>query len=125
MDLRRGRIFVITLLALFTAGAAVSMRAATAVHIQAEYLDPLGALTAGERLATVLGAAFAGFAITLLLVSSVLAEIGFGRALVAAATLMTAGFAIVAGADRLGLSPYTGLLIGMTVQGLGWGWWKP
>ena len=42
MDKRhRGRIFVITLLALFTAGAAVSMRAATAVHIQTEYLDPL------------------------------------------------------------------------------------
>ena len=50
--LRRGRIFIITLLALFTAGAAVNMRAATAVHMQAEYLDPLGTLTAGERLAT-------------------------------------------------------------------------
>src|SRR4051812_10940943 len=120
-NLNRGRIFVITLLALFTAGAAVSMRAATAVHMQAEYLDPLGPLTAGERLATVLGAAFAGFAITLLLVSAVLAKIGFGRALIAAASLMTAGFAIVAGADRVGLSPYTGLLIGMLVQGLGWG----
>jgi MFS family permease len=119
--LRRGRIFVITLLALFTAGAAVSMRAATAVHMQAEYLDPLGKLTAGERLATVLGAAFAGFAITLLLVSAVLAKIGFGRALAAAAVLMTAGFAIVAVAGNLGLSPYTGLLVGMVVQGLGWG----
>jgi len=120
-NLHRGRIFVITLLALFTAGAAVSMRAATAVHMQVEYLDPLGTLTAGERLATVLGAAFAGFAITLLLVSAVLAEIGFGRALIAAASLMTAGFAIVAGAGQLGLSPYIALLIGMLVQGLGWG----
>jgi len=119
--LRRGRIFVITLLALFTAGAAVSMRAATAVHMQAEYLDPLGKLTAGERLATVLGAAFAGFAITLLLVSAVLAKIGFGRALAAAAVLMTGGFAIVAAAGDLGMSPYTGLLVGMVVQGLGWG----
>src|SRR5450755_1479921 len=119
--LRRGRIFVITLLALFTAGAAVSMRAATAVHMRSEYLDPLGALSAGERPATVLGAAFAGFAITLLLVSAVLAKIGFGRALIAAASLLTAGFAIVAGAGALGLSPYTGLLVGMLVQGLGWG----
>ncbi len=120
-NLRRGRIFVITLLALFTVGAAVSMRAATAVHMQSEYLDPLGTLTAGEHLATVLGAAFAGFAITLLLVSAVLAKIGFGRALIAAASLLTAGFAIVAGAGALGLSPYTGLLVGMLVQGLGWG----
>ena len=119
--LRRGRIFIITLMALFTAGAAVSMRAATAVHMRTEYLDPLGALTAGERLATVLGAAFAGFAITLLLVSAVLAKIGFGRALIAAASLMAAGFVIVACAGNLGLSPYTGLLIGMVVQGLGWG----
>jgi MFS family permease len=119
--LNRGHIFIVTLLALFTAGAAVSMRAATAVHIQAEYLDPLGTASAGERLATVLGAAFAGFAITLLLVSAVLAKIGFGRALAGAATLMTLGFAIVAGAGSLGLSPYSGLLIGMVVQGLGWG----
>jgi MFS family permease len=119
--LRRGRIFIITLMALFTAGAAVSMRAATAVHVRTEYLDPLGALTAGERLATVLGAAFAGFAITLLLVSAVLAKIGFGRALIAAASLMAAGFVIVAYAGDMGLSPYTGLLIGMVVQGLGWG----
>jgi hypothetical protein len=120
-NLHRGRIFVITLLALFTAGAAVSMRAATAVHMRSEYLDPLGTLSAGERLATVLGAAFAGFAITLLLVSAVLAKIGFGRALIAAASLLTAGFAIVAGAGALGLSPYSGLLAGMLVQGLGWG----
>jgi MFS family permease len=119
--LNRGHIFIVTLLALFTAGSAVSMRAATAVHIQAEYLDPLGTASAGERLATVLGAAFAGFAITLLLVSAVLAKIGFGRALAGAATLMTLGFAIVAGAGSLGLSPYSGLLIGMVVQGLGWG----
>src|ERR1700755_1150754 len=95
--LKRGRIFIITLLALFTAGAAVNMRAATAVHIQTEYLDPLGTLTAGERLATVLGTAFAGFAITLLLVSAVLAKIGFGRALIAAASVVTAGVAIGAG----------------------------
>ncbi|HEY0267366.1 MAG TPA: MFS transporter [Rhizomicrobium sp.] len=121
VPLNRGRIFVVTLLALLTAGAAVSMRAATAVHMQGEYLDPLGAATAGERLATVLGAAFAGFAVTLLLVSAVLARIGFGRALAAAAMLMTLGFAIVAAAGSLGLSPYAGLLIGMVVQGLGWG----
>ena len=121
VPLRRGRIFIITLLALFTAGAAVSMRAATAVHMRSEYLDPLGPLSAGERLATVLGAAFGGFAITLLLVSAVLAKIGFGRALTAAAVLLTTGFAIVAGAGALGISPYTGLLVGMLVQGLGWG----
>jgi MFS family permease len=119
--LNRGRIFVLALMALFTAGAAVTMRAGTAVHMQSEYLAPLGALTAGERLATVLGAAFAGFAITLLLVSAVLARIGFGRALAGAATLMVLGFAIVAMAGDLGVSPYTGLLIGMLVQGLGWG----
>ena len=119
--LNRGRIFIVTLMALFTAGAAVSMRAATAVQMQSEYLAPLDAATAGERLATALGAAFLGFAITLLLVSAVLARIGFGRALAGAAILMTLGFAIVAGADALGISTYTALLIGMVVQGLGWG----
>ena len=38
--LHRGRIFVLALAALFTAGAAVSVRAVTAVHMRAEYLDP-------------------------------------------------------------------------------------
>jgi len=70
---------------------------------------------------TVLGAAFAGFAITLFLVSAVLARVGFGRALVAAATLLFLGFIIVGHASSLGVSSYHGLLIGMLVQGLGWG----
>src|SRR5579871_3295794 len=119
--LHRGRIFVLALAALFTAGAAVSMRAVTAVHMRAEYLDPIDPVHAGEKLGTVLGAAFAGFAVTLLLVSSVLAAIGFRRALIAAAAFLIAGLALVAGADRLGVSPYYGLLIGMLVQGVGWG----
>ena len=83
--LNRGRIFVLSLLALFTAGAAVSLRAATAVHMRADYLDAIDPAHAGEMVGAVLGAAFAGFAVTLLLVSAVLAKIGFGRALVAAA----------------------------------------
>ena len=119
--LRHGRIFNTALLALFTAGAAVSLRAVTAVHIRGEFLDPIDAVNAGAMLGTVLGAAFIGFAITLFLVSPVLAWVGFRRALLGAATLMIAGFLIVAHAGALGVSPYTALLIGMMVQGLGWG----
>jgi len=119
--LHRGRIFVLALMALFTAGAAVSLRAATAVHMRTDYLDALDKARAGEMIGTVLGAAFAGFAITLFLVSAVLARVGFGRALVAAATLLFLGFVIVGHAGALGISPYYGLLIGMVVQGLGWG----
>ena len=37
----RGRLFVLALLALFTAGAAVSLRAATAVHMRSDYLEAL------------------------------------------------------------------------------------
>ncbi|HZQ39785.1 MAG TPA: MFS transporter, partial [Rhizomicrobium sp.] len=103
------------------AGAAVSLRAATAVHMRTDYLDALDKARAGEMIGTVLGAAFAGFAITLFLVSAVLARVGFGRALVAAATLLFLGFVIVGHAGALGISPYYGLLIGMVVQGLGWG----
>jgi MFS family permease len=119
--LRRGRIFIVTLLALFTAGAAVSLRAVTAVHMRTDYLDAIDKVRAGEMLGTVLGAAFIGFALTLFFVSPVLAAIGFRRALIAAATLLVAGFVLVGHAASLGVSPYTGLLIGMVVQGLGWG----
>lgn len=119
--LNRGRIFVLSLLALFTAGAAVSVRAATAMHMRADYLDALDPVHAGEMIGTVLGSAFAGFAVTLFLVSAVLAKIGFGRALAAAAGLLIAGFLLIAFAGSLGLSPYAGLLVGMVVQGFGWG----
>lgn len=119
--LRHGRIFNTALAALFTAGAAVSLRAVTAVHVRSEFLDPIDAVNAGAMLGTVLGAAFVGFAITLFLVSPVLAWVGFRRALLGAATLMIAGFLIVAYAGALGASPYTALLVGMVVQGLGWG----
>jgi MFS family permease len=121
LPLRRGRLFVVALLALFTGGAAVSMRAVTAVHMRSDYLDALDRVNAGEMLGTVLGAAFAGFALTLFFVSPVLALIGFRKALIAAATLLIAGFALVGHAGSLGVSPYTGLLVGMLIQGLGWG----
>jgi MFS family permease len=121
MPLRRGRIFIVTLLALFTAGAAVSLRAVTAIHMRTDYLDAIDKVRAGEMLGTVLGAAFIGFALTLFFVSPVLAAIGFRRALIAAAALLVAGFVMVGHAASLGVSPYTGLLVGMVVQGLGWG----
>lgn len=121
VPLNRGRIFVVSLLALFTAGAAVSLRAGTAAHMRAEYLDSLDPARAGEMIGTVLGSAFAGFAVTLLLVSAVLARVGFGRALAFAAGLLIIGFALVGFAGSLGVSPYIGLLVGMVVQGLGWG----
>jgi MFS family permease len=119
--LRHGRLFLVALLALFTAGAAVSMRAVTAVHMRADYLDAIDKANAGQMLGTVLGAAFAGFALTLFFVSPFLALIGFRKALIAATTLLIAGLALVGHAGSLGVSPYTGLLVGMFVQGLGWG----
>ncbi|HKX65501.1 MAG TPA: MFS transporter [Rhizomicrobium sp.] len=119
--LRRGRLFIVALLALFTGGAAFSVRAGTAVHMRAEYLDPLNQGNAGEMLGAALGAAFAGFAITLLLASAVLAKIGFRNALFAAAALLIVSFVLVAHAGSLGVSPYTGLYAGMVIQGLGWG----
>lgn len=119
--LRRGRLFLVALLALFTGGAAFSVRAGTALHMRAEYLDPLNQGNAGEMLGAALGAAFAGFAITLLLASAVLAKIGFRNALFAAAALLIVSFVLVAHAGSLGVSPYTGLYAGMVIQGLGWG----
>lgn len=116
----RGRNFIVALLALFTAGAAVSMRAVTAVHMQHDFLDPIDPVHAGEMLGTVLGAAFASFALTLFLVSPVLAAIGFRRAFIAAAGFLIAGFAMVAGAGSFG-QVYAVLLAGMVIQGIGWG----
>lgn len=112
--------FIVALLALFTAGAAVSMRAVTAIHMQTEFLDPIAPAHAGQMLGTVLGAAFASFALTLFLVSPVLAVIGFRRAFMAAAAFLAVGFAMMAGAGGVG-HVYAALLTGMVFQGIGWG----
>ena len=121
--LSRPRLFTVGLLAIFTIGFAFATRAATATALRADLFDGFAAANAGELLGGALGAAFAGFAVTLLVVSAALDRIGMRRALIAAAAALIVGVVLVIAADRLAQGPaiYRVVWAGMVVQGIGWG----
>ena len=117
------RIFVISTLALFTAGLSFSLRAAIIGSIETEILAPLDPMHSGTLAGTLLGTAFLGFALTLGLGSAVLDRFGMGRMLAAAGLCFAGGTAIVVGASALAGGPavYTWLRAGFLLSGLGWG----
>ncbi len=117
------RIFVISTLALFTAGVSFSLRAAIIGSIEAEILAPLDPMHSGTLAGTLLGTAFLGFALTLGLGSAVLDRFGMGRMLAAAGLCFAGGTAIVVGAALLaeGAAVYSVLRAGFLLSGLGWG----
>ena len=117
------RIFVISTLALFTAGLSFSLRSAIISSIEVEILAPLDPLGSGKLAGTLLGTAFLGFALTLALGSAVLDRFGMGRMLAAAGLCFAAGTAVVISASSLasGGGVYSLLRAGFLLSGLGWG----
>ena len=118
-----GRIFVISTLALFTAGLSFSLRSAIIGAIEAEILAPLDPMNSGRLAGTLLGTAFLGFATTLALGSAVLDRFGMGRMLAAAGLCFAGGTALVISVSSLaeGAAVYTLLRAGFLLSGLGWG----
>jgi hypothetical protein len=117
------RIFVISTLALFTAGLSFSLRSAIIRSIEAEILTRLDPLNSAALAGTLLGTAFLGFATTLALGSVILDRFGMGRMLAAAGLCFAAGTAVVVAAPSLasGGGLYTLLRGGFLLSGLGWG----
>jgi predicted MFS family arabinose efflux permease len=117
------RIFVISTLALFTAGLSFSLRAAIISSIESEILAPLDPMHSGQLAGTLLGTAFLGFALTLALGSVVLDRFGMGRMLATAGLCFAFGTKLVIAASTLAEGPavYTLLRGGFLLSGLGWG----
>jgi fucose permease len=117
------RIFVISTLALFTAGLSFSLRAAIIGAVETEILVPIDPLHSGALAGSLLGIAFLGFALTLGLGSVVLDRFGMGRMLATAGLCFAAGTALVVAAPFLvdGAAVYTVLRAGFLLSGLGWG----
>jgi hypothetical protein len=123
VDYPARRIFVISTLALFTAGLSFSLRAAIIGSIETEILVPLDPLHSAGLAGTLLGTAFLGFALTLALGSAVLDRFGMGRMLAAAGLCFAGGTAIVVAAASFveGGAVYPALRAGFLLSGLGWG----
>ncbi len=114
-------IFWISVLALFTAALANSIRAGAAGAIKTAMLDPIDAQRSGEMIGTVLGNSFLGFALSLVVISPLLDRFGAKRVILFAAACFIIGPALVLASVGAGPSVYTVLNIAMIIWGCAWG----
>lgn len=117
------RLFLVTSLAICTAGIANAIRTNTAAALQGTFLDPIDKAHSAEMIGNVLGVPFLGFAITIAISSPLLDVIGMGLLLPLAGILISAGMATMAFAGDLasGVAVYNVLWLGAAVAGVGWG----
>ena len=120
---RKTRLFLVSSLALATAGINASLRAATAADLQRVFLDPVDKVHSAEHIGNILGVPFLGFALTIAIGSPLLDIIGMGLLLPLSAILFSAGMLIMifAGSLASGAAIYRVLWVGAVVAGVGWG----
>ena len=116
-------IFWISVLALFTAAVANAIRSGASEAMKTELFDASQAAHSGELIATALGNAFLGFALSLLVISPLLDRIGAKRVILFAAFCFLAGPALILLAPSAGSfgAIYNLLNAGMIVTGFAWG----
>src|SRR6266852_1156271 len=117
------RLFLVSVLALFTAGFAASMRADVAGDIQKQFFDPVDPAHAVEMIGAVLGVTFLGFALTIAIGSPLLDKIGMAIMLPLSGVCFIVGTVILLFAGDLasGAAVYNILWIGAVITGIGWG----
>jgi len=119
----RTRLFVVSLLALFTAGAGAALRSNIAGDLQRIFFDPIDKAHSAEMIGAVLGVPFLGYAFTIAIGSPLLDAIGMGVLLPMSGVLFIAGTLIILFAGSLAIvtSVYTVIWLGAVVTGIGWG----
>jgi MFS family permease len=119
----RKSIFWICVLALVTAALSFSLRSGVAGAIQQGVFDPIDAARSGELIATALGNAFLGFAISLLVISPFLDVFGCKRIVLLASLCFIVGPAVIIYAPNAGdsMAIISMMNIGMVIAGVGWG----
>src|SRR5665213_510763 len=119
----RTRLFVVSLLALFTAGAGAALRSDVASDLQRIFFDPIDKAHSAEMIGAVLGVPFLGYAFTIAIGSPLLDAIGMGVLLPMSGVLFIAGTLIILFAGSLAIvtSVYTVIWLGAVVTGIGWG----
>ena len=120
---RKTHLFLVSSCALTTAGICAALRADTAADLQRIFLDPIDQVHSAERIGTILGVPFLGFALTIAIGSPLLDIIGMGLLLPLSAILLSAGMLIqiFAGDLASGAGVYPVLWLGAVVAGVGWG----
>jgi MFS family permease len=122
-EYNRTKLFVLSVIALVTAGVAASIRASIGHDLQAVFFDPIDPLNSANMVGTVLGVPFLGFAISIAVGSPLLDAVGMGRVLALSCLCFVTGtLTVIFAAQLAGALPvYRVLWLGMALSGVGWG----
>jgi len=117
------RLFVLSVLALTTAGISFSLRSSVAEALRTTFFDPIDKMHSAEMIGSALGVAFLGFAFTIAVASPILDTLGMGRVLQASSLSFIVGTLTVVFASSLSgpLGIYRTIWLGMLLTGVGWG----
>ena len=121
MNYNKPRLFLVSLLALATAGIHFAIRSSVAQAIQAAYFDPIDKMKSAEMIGAVLGIAALGFAFTIAIGSPLLDYLGMGRLLALSSACFISGTLIVIHAASISNDIYRVVWFGMMIVGIGWG----
>jgi MFS family permease len=119
----KARLFRVSVIALVTAGIAASIRGNLAAVLQHQFLDPIDPVHSAQMIGTVLGVAFFGFALTIMVGSPLLDYLGMRPLMALSSICFIAGTLIVICAAPLSawVSAYRALWTGALISGIGWG----
>jgi MFS family permease len=117
------RIFLVSVLALVTAGVAASLRADVASDLQHIFFDPIDKAHSAEMIGAVLGVPFLGFAFTIAIGSPLLDFIGAAILLPLSGVCFIAGTLTILFASSFasGAGIYNVIWLGAVITGIGWG----
>ena len=119
----KGKLFVLSVIALTTAGISFSLRSSVAEVLRTTFFDPIDKLHSAEMIGGALGVAFLGFAFTIAVASPILDNLGIGRVLQASSLCFILGtLGVIFAADLQGpLGIYRTIWLAMLLTGVGWG----
>lgn len=119
----KSRLFLVSVIALVTAGMAYSLRSNVASDLQRIFLDPIDKAHSGEMVASILGVPFVGFALTIAIGSPMLDFIGMGLLLPLSGICFLTGTTLLVFAGSISTGPgvYNVLWAGALICGIGWG----
>ena len=126
-EYKKGKLFLVSVIALTTTGLAFSIRTSIAGDLQTIFFDPIDKLRSAEMIGSVLGVTFLGFAFTIAIGSPLLDFFGMGRMLGLSSLCLISGTLVVIFAEQLRggfrdpASIYRILWTGMLITGIGQG----
>jgi predicted MFS family arabinose efflux permease len=122
-EYNKSKLFLLSVIALATAGIGFSIRGDIGGALQGHFFDPIDRLHSAEMTAQVLGIVFMGFALAIAIGSPLLDFFGMGRLLGVSAVCFVVGNLVVLFADHLnfGMPIFWVVWTGMLFIGIGQG----